>query len=126
MARSVQTYAGSHFELHGFSDASSVGLCAGIYVVEYTNTKPVSQHLLAAKSRIAPKGQRIPRLELKAGLMLAKLQPNILVSLENYSIKSCHYWVDSTTVFYWLLTKRSWTVYVRNRVKRIKALSNGY
>ena len=32
-------------------------------------------------------------------LMLAKLQSNILVSLENYPIKSWHYWVDSRTVF---------------------------
>ena len=70
--RSVQTYARSYFRLHGFSEASSVGLCAAIYVVEY-NTKPVSQHLLVAKSRIAPKGQSVPRLELTAGLMLAKL-----------------------------------------------------
>ena len=123
--RSVQTYAGSYFKLHGFSDATNVSLCTAIYVVEYTNTKPVSQHLLAANSRIAPKGQSVPRLELTAALMLAKLQSNILVSWENYPIKSCHYWVNSTTVLYWLLTKGSWTVYVRNRVKSIRALSKG-
>ena len=125
MPRSVQTHAGSYFKLHGFSDASNVGLCAVIYVVEYINTKPVSEHLLAAKSRIAPKGQSIPSLELTAALMLAKLQSNTLESLENYPIKSCHYWVDSTTVLYWLLTKGSWTVYVRNRIKGTEALSNG-
>ena len=121
--RSVQTHAGSYFELHGFSDASNVGLCAAIYIVECINTKPVSQHLLAPKSGIAPKGQSISRLELTAALVLAKLQSNILMSLENYPIKSCHYWVDSTTVLYWLLAKGSWTVYVRKRVNRIKALS---
>lgn len=88
--RSVQTYPGFYFKLYGFSDASNVGLCATIYVVEYINTKSVSQHLLAAKSRIAPKGQSIPRLELADAFMLAKLQSNILVSLENYPIKSCH------------------------------------
>ena len=122
--RSVQTHAGSYFRLHGFSDASNLGLCAAIYVVEYINTKPVSQHVLAAKSRIAPKRQSIPRLESTAALMLAKLQSNIPVSLENYLIKPWHCWVDSTTVLYWLLTKGSWTVYVRNRVKRIEVLSN--
>ena len=57
--------------------------------------------------------------------MLVKLQSNILVSLQNYQIKSYYHWVDSTTVLYWLLTKVSWTFYVRNRVKRIEALSNG-
>ena len=87
--RSVQTYPGCYFKLYGFSDANNVGLCATIYVVEYINTKSVSQHLLAAKSRIAPKRQSIPRLELADALMLAKLESNILVSLENYPIKSC-------------------------------------
>ena len=96
-----------------------------ICAVEYTNTKPVSQHLFAAKSRIAPKGQSVPRLELTAAFMLAKLLSNILISLENYPIKSCHYWVDSIILLYWLPTKGSWTVYIRNRVKRIKALSDG-
>ena len=80
------------------------------------NTKPVSQHLLAAKSRIAPKGQSVPRLELTAALMLEKLQSNILESLEKYPIKSCHCWVDSTTVLYWFLTRVLGTVYVKNRV----------
>ena len=122
--RSVQTHAGSYFKLHGFSDVSNLGLCEAIYVLEYINTKPFSQHQLAAKSRIKQKEQSIPRLELTAALMLAKLQPNILVSLENYPITSCHYWVGSTTVLYWLLTKSLWTVYVRNRVNTMEALSN--
>ena len=122
---SVQAHARSCFKLHVFSDASTLGLCAAIYVVEYINTKPILQHLHAAKPRIAPKGQSIPRLELTDALMLAELQSNILVSLENHPIKSCHYWVDSTTVLYWLVTKGPWTCYVRNRVKWIEALSNG-
>ena len=50
--RTVQTDFSSYFKLHGFSEASNVGLCAAIYVVEYINTKLVSQHLLTSKSRI--------------------------------------------------------------------------
>ena len=79
MPRSAYTHSRSYFKLHGFSDASNMGLCAAIYVVEYINAKPVSQHLLNAKSRIAPKGQSVSRLELTAALMLVKLQSNILV-----------------------------------------------
>ena len=60
--RTVQIHAGSYFKLHGFSDARNLDLCAAMYVVEYINTKPVSQHLLAAKSRIAPKGQSISKV----------------------------------------------------------------
>ena len=123
--RSIQTHAGSYFKLHGFSYASSKGLYAAMYVIEYINANPVSQHFFAAKSRIAPKGKIIPKLQFTAALVLVKLQSNILVSLQNYQIKSYYHWVDSTTVLYWLLTKVSWTFYVRNRVKRIEALSNG-
>ena len=123
--RSIQTHAGSYFKLHGFSYASSKGLYAAIYVIQYINVNPVSQDFFAAKSRIAPKGKSIPKLQFTAALVLVKLQSSILGSLQNYQIKSCHHWVDSTTVLYWLLTKVSWTVYVRNRVKRIETLSNG-
>ena len=123
--RSIQTHAGSYFKLHGFSYASSKGLYAAIYVIQYINANPVSQDFFNAKSRIAPKGKSIPKLQFTAALVLVKLQSSILGSLQNYQIKSCHHWVDSTTVLYWLLTKVSWTVYVRNRVKRIEALSNG-
>ena len=34
--RTVQTGFASYFKLHGFSEASNVGLCAAIYVVEYS------------------------------------------------------------------------------------------
>ena len=58
--------------------------------------------------------------------MLAKLQSNILISLENYPIKSCHYWVDSTNVLYWLLTKGSWTYQTgirgTSQLKKIQAI----
>ena len=77
--RCIQTHAGSYFKLNGFSESSNMGLCAAIYVVEYINANPVSQHLLTAKSRTAPKGQSVSRLELTAALMLVKLQSNILV-----------------------------------------------
>ena len=65
-------------------------------------------------------------MELTAALLLAKLQSNIFVSLENYPVKSSHYWVDSTSVLYWLPTKGSWTIYAGKSVKRIEMLSNGH
>ena len=101
---SVQAHARSCFKLHVFSDASTLGLCAAIYVVEYINTKPILQHLHAAKPRTAPKGQSIPRLELTDALMLAELQSNILVSWR--TIQSNHATTGSTAQLYyigWLL-----------------------
>ena len=55
--RSVQTYAGSYFKSHRFSDASNVGLCAAIYIVEYNNTKPVSEHLSLQNKELHQRGK---------------------------------------------------------------------
>ena len=108
MPRSAYTHSRSYFKLHGFSDASNMGLCAAIYVVEYINTKPVSQHLLAT---ISPKGQSIPswnwQLLLcweswKHTLILGKISNQIMPLLGQQRRR-----------IYWLLTKSSWTFYVR-------------
>ena len=40
--RGVALHRGSHFEMHGFSDASKVAVCAAIYVVEYLDALPVN------------------------------------------------------------------------------------
>ena len=42
--RTVRTHAGSYFKLHWYSDASNVGLCAAIYVVEYIVCFTTSAH----------------------------------------------------------------------------------
>ena len=90
-------------------------------VVGYEEEKALSQNLLlAAKSRIAPSEISIPRLELAAAHMLAKLQNNILKALSNERIISIHYWTDSTIVLHWLQNKGIWSVFVRNRVNKIK------
>ena len=120
--RSVVQVKKSDFELHGFADASKVAVCAAVYVVEYEEEKVISQNLLAAKSRIAPSETSIPRLELVAAHMLAKLQNNIVKALMNERIISTHYWTDSTTVLHWLENKGTWSVFVRNRVNKIKGL----
>ena len=121
--RTAQTHAGSYFKLHGFSDTSNVGLCAAIYVLEYINTKPVSQHIPS---------------KIKNCTQCAKYSKT---GIDNYSYASQGVtkhtriiggpsnqimpWVDSTTVLYWLLTKGPWTAYVTNRIKSVEALSNG-
>lgn len=61
-------------EFHGFSDAPQDALGAVFYIRtfhEYADAKIV---LLAAKSKVAPvKRQTIPRLELSAAVLLARL-----------------------------------------------------
>lgn len=95
----------THFELHGFADASKVAVCASIYVLTYQDSVPVDQKLLVAKSRIAPKDVSIPQLELVAALTLAKLQNNVSKALASFPISSTQNWVDSVTVLYWLTNR---------------------
>ncbi|XP_070550021.1 uncharacterized protein [Ptychodera flava] len=121
--RCVFTDNPTHYEMHGFADASKTAVCAAIYIVAYENSTLVSQNLLTAKARIAPKHMSIPRLELIAAHTLAKLQNNVNRALSNFRITACHSWVDSTTILYWLSNHGEWSTSVRNRVKKICELT---
>ena len=121
--RTAQTHAGSYFKLHGFSDASNVGLCTAIYVLEYINTQPVSQHIPSKIKNCTPCAKysktRIDSYSY-AGKVVIK-HTRIIGKPSNQIMP----WVDSTTVLYWLLNKGPWTAYVTNRIKSVEALSNG-
>ena len=89
-------------ELHGFSDASKLAICACIYAaISHQNSK--TSNLLVAKARIAPRDFSIPRLELVAAHTLSKLMNHVRKTLIKYNI------IDSTTVLYWLKERGSWS-----------------
>ena len=121
--RCVFKHNRTHFEIHGFADASKVAVCAALYIVSYQDSTPVDQNLLAAKSRVAPKEMSIPRLELVAAHTLAKLENNVSRALASFPITAYHNWVDSITVLCWLANRGEWTTFVRNRVKIIGELT---
>ena len=112
----------NEFIIHGFADASKLAICAAVYVSVKNSDGTASQNLLVSKSRIAPKDTSIPRLELFAAHMLAKLVSHVKGALSTYPIQECHMWSDSMTVLYWLASKGTWSVYVRNRVRAIQDL----
>lgn len=63
-----------HYELHGFADASSVAYAAAVYLRVQSQSGEVAVTFLAAKSKVAPvKPTTIPRLELAASVLLARL-----------------------------------------------------
>ncbi|XP_058463957.1 uncharacterized protein LOC131438143 [Malaya genurostris] len=110
----------SNVQLHGFSDASEEAYAAVVYLrsVDYNNEVHVT--LLAAKTKVAPVRQNsIPRLELKAAELLAKLMKQVAGPLKRFNIER-YAWTDSTIVLQWLSGHPcKWDTYVANRTSLI-------
>lgn len=79
--------------------------------------------LLSSKSRVAPiKRLSIPRLELCAAHLLAKLARKVLDSIK-FTFESIYLWCDSTVVIAWIRTSRNLlNTFVGNRVSAIQTL----
>lgn len=77
-------------EIHGFADASTAAYGAVVYLKLIHLDGSVQITLINAKSRVAPlKPTTIPRLELCAMVLLARLTVFVRSLLENTSL-SCH------------------------------------
>lgn len=114
-------------EIHGFSDASHLAMAAAVYVRVHCRKDEISVHLVCSKTRVAPlKRLTIPRLELAAALLLARLVAHCLQALE-LSHVPVHLWTDSSVALTWITAHPSrWKDFVRNRVSAIQeALPSG-
>ena len=105
-------------EIHCFSDASekSYGCCIYIRCIYDTELHTA---LLYSKHRLAPiKSTSIPRLELQAALLGAKVTTNVVQELD-IPIMSTTFWVDSTIVLSYIAnTTARYQVFVANRVAK--------
>ncbi|GFU44966.1 integrase_H2C2 domain-containing protein [Trichonephila clavipes] len=109
-------------ELHVFVD-SSKGSYAGCVFARSIVDSRVSVILVRAKSRVAPlKLLSIPRLELMACCVGARLVNSILKALNMPDLKVT-LWSDSTTALWWIKEYGNWSVFVANRVKEIRQLT---
>ncbi|XP_063981496.1 uncharacterized protein LOC135164771 [Diachasmimorpha longicaudata] len=114
---------GFDVEVHGFSDASQVAMAAVIYLkVPHLPGNGIT--LVCSKTKVAPlKRLTIPRLELTAALLLAKLIRYVQDQL-NLSAAPTYLWTDSSVTLTWISSHPSrWKEFVRNRVALIQELT---
>ena len=116
--------AGERREVHVFCDASSEAMCAIAYLrVIKPYTAPVVT-MIGSKTRVAPlKSLSIPRLELLAGLLGARLCQKIKTE-HSIMIHEQFFWTDSRNVLWWVRSKASdHQQFVSNRLGVIDDLS---
>ena len=108
-------------EFHCFADASKAAY-AGVVYLRVLSNKPVV-FLLGSKTKVAPiKTLSIPRLELCAVQLAAKLTHHFIDHLGLSSAK-VHIWSDSKDVLYWLRENPSkWPTFVANRCADITTM----
>ncbi|XP_029165636.1 uncharacterized protein LOC114936562 [Nylanderia fulva] len=108
-------------ELHGFADASQVAYAAVVFLRVTTLSGHTTVSLLAGRSKVAPiKPLTIPRLELSAAVLLARLIEFIRKSL-HFTKMPVHCWTDSSIVLAWLNKHPShWKTFVSHRVTEIQ------
>ena len=133
----------SNVTLHGFGDASKAAYGAVVYCRATYPDRPPTTSLVISKTKLVkqitkktkpeekkesppesnPEAQTIPRLELCAALLLAKLLSKVGSVLKIDSSK-WHAWSDSSTVLAWLDGRtRIHPVYVANRVRQTLELT---
>lgn len=122
--RQVLLQGYENVELHGFADASQLGYCACIYIVSSKGIQKASR-LIVSKTRAAPlKEMSIPRLELTAAFLLARLMALVIKFHDSIKFDKNFYYSDSTTTLHWIMSDhKHWKTYVANRVRDINLLS---
>lgn len=118
--RKVVCANATNIQLHGFADSSEQAYGACIYIRSTSNSQTLCR-LLCATSKVAPiKRVTIPRLELSAAVLLAKLYKRTTRAL-NIPIHSSYLWTDSAIVLTWIQNPSNrWKTFVGNRVASIQ------
>jgi len=114
----------SNVQVHGFCDTSSQAYAAVFYLCSSYPDGHVDVRLIASKTKVAPlKRPTIPRLELLGELLLSRFADVVLKSINDQP--QVTYWLDSTTVLYWIKNENTYmeTVYVGHSVQEIRKLT---
>ncbi|GFU28860.1 integrase catalytic domain-containing protein [Trichonephila clavipes] len=110
-------------EIHGFADASERCYGAAVYCKSKNLKSETLVRLITSKSRVAPiKSLTIPRLELCATVLLAKLVKRVVAALQ-LETAELYLWSDSMIVLAWLRKEpMDLKTFVQNRVAKIQEL----
>ncbi|XP_055527349.1 uncharacterized protein LOC129719969 [Wyeomyia smithii] len=115
------------YELHGFSDASTVAYGACIYLRSLFADGSAKLRLLTSKSKIAPLEElSIPPKELCAARLLTRLLVKVIPALD-MELREIVLWCDSTIVLAWIKKPlNQLQLYVWNRIAIIQQHTSGY
>ncbi|XP_053691246.1 uncharacterized protein LOC128739767 [Sabethes cyaneus] len=110
-------------QLHTMVDASENGMAAACYL-RFSNCETIICSIVAAKSRVAPlKFTSIPRMELAAAVLGARLARTVEETL-SFRIYRKVYWFDSRDVLCWINSDhRRYSPYVGHRISEIIEIS---
>ena len=106
-------------QLHAFADASNKAYGSCVYIVCGTVSR-----LVMARARVAPmRGLTVPKLELTAALVAARLIKFVYQAFEvELNLDGIYLWSDSQIVLHWLRSQKSLPVFMKNRVDEIHSL----
>ncbi|XP_043210612.1 uncharacterized protein LOC122375344 isoform X2 [Amphibalanus amphitrite] len=113
-------------EVHAFGDASEVGYGAAVYLRLTLRDGSVVTPLVMSRARVAPLKQvSLPRLELLASLLAARLLRFVCRALKLPSETLYWCWTDSMVSLGWIKGDPSrWKQFVKNRVIEIQSLTD--
>ena len=112
--------------MHIFGDSSQNAFSAVAYLrakVSNSNGETTELAFVFGKAHVAPmKALTIPKLELQAALLAARLKDEVQKAL-TLTVERTLMWTDSTTVLQWLHSIDKQPVFVANRVAEILELT---
>ena len=111
-------------QIHGFGDSSETAYAAVVYL-RIETMQGISTQLVMSKTRVAPlKRSTIPRLELLAALILARLVVRVKEALQPVAqVNEVFCWTDSMTTLHWIKgIDKEYKQFVQNRVTEIRQL----
>lgn len=117
----------SRIDFHTFADASSKAYAACTYARLEDSSGHVHCALIMGKSRVVPLNRQftIPRLELMAACMAAKLGNSVVADFSPTVSSASYYWTDSNVVLGYLRNQsKRFHIFVANRIQQILDLTS--